>query len=284
MATRIGISRVAVWKAIQGLNSCGYTITSSPAGYILEKDMRDSLQPWEFGSDETRFLHLEDTESTMTRAFTAALNGAADGFVVTTERQSAGRGTGNKTWHSAPGDLLCTVVTRPHLIPAYAWRQMMAAQCAMVRAIRSVSDTEALIGWPNDILIPNAEKGYAGKAVGLLAEYVASGNDIRFFNLGTGVNTGTKRLPATAAAVKAGRKNLLQEFLSELQKIKPEDSELAAEWNSRCIHTGKPISYQQKNETHTGVFQGIDAAGWAIINDCHFPPGDITIREKGRLS
>lgn len=62
------ISRVSVWKAIQSLQASGYGISSTRAGYFLEKDLKDSLFPWEFGAEEELFFHFPETESTMTEA------------------------------------------------------------------------------------------------------------------------------------------------------------------------------------------------------------------------
>ena len=58
MAEAIGVSRVAVWKAIKTLNDSGYAISAAPAGYRLERDRSDCVFHWEFSPDEKGFKYI----------------------------------------------------------------------------------------------------------------------------------------------------------------------------------------------------------------------------------
>jgi len=300
IAEKIGVSRVAVWKTIQSLNASGYRIASAPLGYHLEQDIGDSLFPWEFGSGEDSVRHWDSTDSTMNRAREAALSGASDGLVLIAERQSDGRGTGSKKWESAPGGLFFTLITRPNLNQAYAHRQVLAAQCAMVRSIRELTGIEAQTAWPNDILIPGANplsdsthtpnSPTAGKAGGILCETLTTGNSISFLNLGIGINTGTQPSLSGTTHIASGRKELLQTFLREFEKHPASDQDLVSHWNSLSATTGKTVRYcdQQNGKNYQGLFTGLDPAGWAIIvqpenstSENHFPPGSISIVNKG---
>ena len=68
IANKIGLSRVSVWKAVNALENAGYKIDSTKNGYILSKDIKDSLFPWELASDENSSVHFKETTSTMEEA------------------------------------------------------------------------------------------------------------------------------------------------------------------------------------------------------------------------
>lgn len=286
IAEALGLSRVAVWKAVKSLNEAGYRVSSGPDGYALASDRLDSLQPWEFGKHESLVKHYDEIGSTMDKARDEALAGCEDGLVVLAERQSAGRGTGGKTWVSPAGGLFFTMVLRPHLGSAWCNRLVLSAQLAMVDAIRSVSGLEAFPGWPNDILLPE------GKAGGILAETLSSGNRLEFLNLGIGINTNASAAPGSAS-IPAGRKELLDAFLSAFRAAEREfdpfagDDSLLRAWNARCPVAGKTVGFLAGGNAESGLFWGIDAAGWAIVerNDetIHCPPGSIALRNKGTL-
>ena len=68
IANKIGLSRVSVWKAVNALENAGYKIDSTKNGYILSKDIKDSLFPWELACDENFSVHFKETTSTMEEA------------------------------------------------------------------------------------------------------------------------------------------------------------------------------------------------------------------------
>jgi BirA family biotin operon repressor/biotin-[acetyl-CoA-carboxylase] ligase len=101
-------------------------------------------------------LHLRRTDSTNTRARELAAAGAPHGTLVTAGEQTAGRGRQGRVWTAPAGKtLLCSVVVRepPRLLP-------LAAGVA----VAEVAAPEALVKWPNDILIDGR------KVAGILVE------------------------------------------------------------------------------------------------------------------
>jgi len=101
-------------------------------------------------------VHLRRADSTNQRARELAAAGAPHGTLVTATEQSAGRGRQGRTWTAPPGRaVLASVVVRdpPHLLP-------LAAGVA----VASVAGDEALIKWPNDVLIGGR------KVAGILVE------------------------------------------------------------------------------------------------------------------
>jgi BirA family biotin operon repressor/biotin-[acetyl-CoA-carboxylase] ligase len=101
-------------------------------------------------------VHLRRTDSTNERARELAVRGAPHGTLVTASEQTAGRGRQGRTWSAPAGKaLLCSLVLRdpPRLLP-------LAAGVA----VAEVAGENALIKWPNDILIEDR------KVAGILVE------------------------------------------------------------------------------------------------------------------
>jgi BirA family biotin operon repressor/biotin-[acetyl-CoA-carboxylase] ligase len=101
-------------------------------------------------------VHLRRTDSTNERARELAVRGAPHGTLVTAGQQTAGRGRQGRTWVAPAGRaLLCSVVVRdpPRLLP-------LAAGVA----VASTVGPEALVKWPNDVLVDGR------KVAGILVE------------------------------------------------------------------------------------------------------------------
>ena len=98
MSRALGVSRAAVWKAMESLRDEGYVIYSAPRrGYALESSP-DKLSAGELagalaGRRVGRALVcLETVDSTNNEVKRRALAGAADGLAVVAEQQTGGRG------------------------------------------------------------------------------------------------------------------------------------------------------------------------------------------------
>ncbi len=101
-------------------------------------------------------LHMRSTDSTNERAKELALGAAPHGTLVTAARQTAGRGRQGRSWVAPSGRaLLCSLVLRhaPRLLP-------LAAGVA----VADVAGPEALVKWPNDVLLERR------KVAGILVE------------------------------------------------------------------------------------------------------------------
>jgi BirA family transcriptional regulator, biotin operon repressor / biotin---[acetyl-CoA-carboxylase] ligase len=101
-------------------------------------------------------LHLRVTTSTNDRARVLTQGGAPHGTLVTAGEQRAGRGRQGRTWSAPPGRaLLLSLVLRdpPALLPLTA-----------ALAVAQVAGPEALIKWPNDVLLEGR------KVAGILTE------------------------------------------------------------------------------------------------------------------
>lgn len=214
LAAELGVTRAAVWKAIERLRREGYEIEAEPGrGYRLVRPP-DRLLPAEIERHFRRRLlagdivHRDLVDSTNRLAIELARGGAVEGTAVVAERQTAGRGRLGRTWESPPGtNLYLSVVLRPALSPLEVPRLTLAAAVAVVDAIGSTTGLRAGIKWPNDVLLEGR------KACGILTELEAEAERVRFVVVGIGVNLNALeedfptelRAKATSLAIVLGR-------------------------------------------------------------------------------
>lgn len=144
----------------------------------------------------TRFAghlrHLRLTSSTSDRALEAARAGETVGVWIADE-QTAGRGRGGHTWHSAPGDGLYVSVLLTTPIPlsnasALSFAVAITAQSAIAQVTGFTPRERIDIRWPNDLIL-NTARG-SRKCGGILIETAASPIDatLRYVILGIGIN------------------------------------------------------------------------------------------------
>src|SRR5258708_7756038 len=113
--------------------------------------------------------------STNSHAIELARAGAAEGTLVITDHQTAGRGRVGRAWEPLPRQQLTfSLLLRPPFAPH--WLVMMSA-LAVADAIEAVTGIQPEIKWPNDVLIGGR------KVCGILIE-TSDG----FAVLGIGVN------------------------------------------------------------------------------------------------
>ena len=150
----------------------------------------------------------EVTGSTNVTALELAAAGAPEWTLVAAAHQTEGRGRFGREWRNEPGHaLMFSLVLRPELAPHRAGLITLLAGACMATAAREVG-TAVRCKWPNDLTVGS------GKAGGILAESVVSGERLGYVVLGVGVNIGA--FPADvpeAAALDVDDRELLEVFL-----------------------------------------------------------------------
>ena len=189
ISRRLKVSRTTVWKRMKQLREAGYQIEASTrSGYRLIQSP-DLLTPSEIKPIlKTKWMgktihHFQTIDSTNSKAYQLALNGAGEGEVVISESQEKGRGRLGRQWFSPPFlNLYLSVILRPKIPPHQAPLITLMAAVATADAIRRFSGLLPLIKWPNDILLRDR------KVAGLLNEIHSEMDRIHFVILGIGVN------------------------------------------------------------------------------------------------
>lgn len=140
-----------------------------------------------------RIVVLEATGSTNDDARRLAAEGAPEGTVVLAERQSAGRGRLGRSWDSPErAGLYLSVLLRPTEPPEDIGRYPIAAAVAVCSACRAFVGADAVLKWPNDVLV------HGRKLAGILSE-LRQGNSGTELVLGVGVNVNQTREDFEAA-------------------------------------------------------------------------------------
>ncbi len=281
LAMKLGISRTMVWKHIKALEREGFTVEAVPSlGYrILSEpdrlrldDIRQGLRTKRLGKE----LHLFSTvDSTNILAMEMASQGAPEGAVVIAETQTGGRGRLGRKWVSPKGNLYFSVILRPN-VPTYkAPLITLMGAVAVASAVRTACEAEALIKWPNDILL-------SGKKVcGLLTEMSAEPDRIRHIALGIGINVNMDldELPAevrglaTTLAAEGGeridRSRLLQDVFRNLERwygiFLENEADVLREWELLNMTVGSRVAVSGLGETIEGLAEGIDQEGRLLL-------------------
>ena len=147
----IGITRAAVWKAVENLRRQGYDIEARTGkGYRLRQSpdllRRETVEPYLTARREN-WQVLETVDSTNSLCRRLALEGAPDGTAVLADCQTAGRGRRGRSFQSAAGKgLFFSVLWRPHCPPEKLLPLTALSAVATCRAIRRVCGAEAQIG------------------------------------------------------------------------------------------------------------------------------------------
>src|SRR5207249_7050697 len=171
---------------IAGHPATGYRLRSIPD--LLLPEM---LAPLAKGTIFSHIHHYYRIGSTNTQAMEAAAAGASEGSVFLAEEQTAGRGRGAHTWHSARSvGIHCSVILRPALPPSEVLILSLAAGLAVHDAVRQMdSRIEPDLKWPNDLLVEGK------KFCGILAEMNAEATRVRYIVVGIGINVNQTRFP-----------------------------------------------------------------------------------------
>jgi BirA family biotin operon repressor/biotin-[acetyl-CoA-carboxylase] ligase len=238
----------------------------------------------------TRFAahlhHFTTVSSTNTLLLEAATKSAPEGTVYVADEQTAGRGRGGHSWHSAPGDgLYVSVLVKPSLRLRQALWLSLATGIAAQKAIHSTACITADLRWPNDLLFSNQKLG------GILVETAAgSGEDALLHHavIGMGINVNHESMPldlyplATSLRLITGKPQdrqliliaLLRALDHELTLLEDDANNLESAEKpllerfsdaSTWVH-GRRVSVPEQGG-YTGTTAGLDTRGFLLV-DC----------------
>ena len=160
LAKELGVSRAAVWKAVESLKKSGYEIEAvTHKGYRIaaNNDLLSAQSIAPFLEEHCRKLKIQSfssLESTNLTAKQLALGGAEEGTVILAEEQTLGRGRLGRSFFSPAGTgIYLSVILRPELKASEAVLVTTAAAVAVCRAVKEIAGAEAQIKWVNDIYL-----------------------------------------------------------------------------------------------------------------------------------
>lgn len=189
LAECLGITRSAVWKAVNELKEIGYKIHSVQSrGYILddENSMLSAASIKKYiKTDSFNFIVEDKVSSTNTVIKEMAEKGEGEFTVLIANSQTAGRGRFGRTFFSPPeSGIYMSILLRPRFsAQSSLYLTTCAAVCA-ARAIENASEIPAKIKWVNDIYL--AER----KVCGILTEASVDfeSGSLNYAVIGIGIN------------------------------------------------------------------------------------------------
>lgn len=300
LASALGVSRNAVWKAVRQLRREGHEIDAVPSrGYALRADSGVLSVPGVQKHLRCDGLTLDCQKvvtSTMHAAKQAAEAGAAEGHTVIAETQTAGKGRMGRSFYSPAGSgVYLSIVLRPRFGAEQSLLITTCAAVAVARAIEEVTGRDAQIKWVNDIYVEGK------KVCGILTEAaidVESGG-LHYAVLGIGVNLTTPPggFPADIAQ-KAGalyaddpggdlRCRMAAAVLNQFFDLYPKlpEKPFLDEYRRRSLLTGQRVDVLRGDISQPAVVRGIDDDFALIVTyddgtTAHLSSGDVSIRKK----
>ncbi len=282
LSGHLGFSRAYVWKYIGKLREDGYEIYAVPhLGYKLVSspdklfgfEISNGLATKTFGRESIHYY--ASITSTNDRAYELAEAGEGEGTVVVAETQTKGKGRIGRKWISPEGGgVYLSIILKPDFETDEIPTITLMAGAALVQAIKKTSGVEAVMKWPNDVLV--GEK----KVSGILTEIKAQPDRVDFLVLGIGVNVNTpsNKLPSegTSLLMESGKtvdrielvRGLLSEIEKRYNKLKKNGFvSMRDEYKSLSSVIGKKVKVQEHHRVLEGTAVDVDEKGALIVRD-----------------
>lgn len=212
--------------------------------------------------------------------------------LITSEKQTGGRGRQGKSFSSPEGGLYMTLLLRCGMPITTAVGATSCSAVAVSRAIKNVCGIDTGIKWVNDI--------YAGgkKLCGILTEAV---NDYsrgisEYLVIGIGINVlSTPVVPSSSVECTclselgsaASREELCAGIARELISMRDKSFDFSLyseEYTARSVVIGREITFTRNGETKHGTALGIDKHGGLIVCSDNetllLDSGEISVRLK----
>lgn len=285
LAHRFGISRSAVWKAIEGLRAEGLEIAAAagkgyrltqPLDLIDESALRTALRRRAPQLEGVEVLWRIDSSSSELRRRQAA--GVRGRHLLLAESQTAGRGRLGRSWSSPPAANLYLSLSWRLQRPASALGGLsLALGVAVTEALLALGVDQLGLKWPNDILRHGRKLG------GLLVELGGELGGPSDLVLGLGLNV---RMPAAAgnaidqpwadladladSGSLPSRADIAVEVVAALvQALETYEREGFAAFRARFealdALRGRQVTLREGEGQSTGVVRGVDAEGGLLV-------------------
>ena len=301
LSERLGVSRTAVWKAVNALREDGLRIDSvANEGYrLLTNDdsltaegVKALLHTKLLGCEVLVLPEVSSTNTIMKREYAAI---KPEGFALLAQKQTAGRGRLGRTFVSPDGGMYLTVLLRPALPLDKLHFLTIAAAVAVCRAIEETCGFLPSIKWVNDVLHQGkklcgilTEASIVGETGGLDYVIVGIGINLRFnaevppelSSIIGSLSDFSARVPRRAELTAAVLAHF-EELYLPLQK--GDSAPLIASYRALLCCIGKPILVVENGVSSPAVCNGINDQGHLLVTmedglPRELQTGEISIR------
>lgn len=283
LCEQFGVSRTAVWKAINQLKKEGYEIEAvqnrgyhivSAPDVLSENELRSIRKTRWIGEN---IYYYDVTDSTNLRANRLAEEGAPHGTLVVADAQEAGRGRRGRAWDSVGGiSIYMTLLLKPDIDSANASMLTLVAAMAVSEGIRRVTGLDAGIKWPNDIVVNGK------KVCGILTEMSAQMDYVNHIVIGIGINVHNESFSeeiastATSLLIESGKRWNRAELIEAVWEAFEDYYEvyLATQdlkglrngYDALLVNKGQRVRVLDPKEPFEGVAQGVTDRGELIVD------------------
>jgi BirA family biotin operon repressor/biotin-[acetyl-CoA-carboxylase] ligase len=309
LAQLLGVSRTAIWKALNGLEELGIELHRVPKrGYrwVLGPSLLNASRIGQCLSDSTRaqlrnlhlHFHIDSTNSQLLKMQDLP---ARQSDVCLAEYQSAGRGRRGRQWVAPFGGGLCLSVSRTFAeTPRQLGALSLAAGVAVLRALARLNLPGAGLKWPNDLLFNGRKLG------GILIELRAEAAGPVYTVIGVGLNVRLSadvrediRLGSDGEALEAAALNeiagatavdrnllaaaIIDELIAMLDKFQHSGfRSFAPAWIEADALAATPVRVLAGEEVFKGLARGIDEEGALLLETpgrlLRFTSGEVSLR------
>ena len=298
ISRQAGVSRAAVWKAVEQLRQEGYGIESVPnRGYRLTRvtarlrpeELAEQFRDCRIGRELLCFDTIDSTNNELKRR---AVSGTVDGTVILADQQTGGRGRRGRSFVSPAGKgLYLSAALRPRcplseISTLTAWTAV-----ALCDAVEAVCGVRPGIKWPNDLVLNRK------KLCGILTEIgiEAESREVDYAVVGIGINCARVDLPPEVSAMSAsleaftGQKPdrarlaaALVRSLCELeQALFTEKDAWLREFAAHCITIGQDVKLVRGDDVTYAHADGIDEEAALLVT---YPDGTKAAVASGEVS
>lgn len=302
LGEQLGISRSAVWKQIQRLETLGIEVYSVkgrgyriPAGLdLLDQARVTEMLPPDLVARLDRLEFANEVESTNTLALSALRSGARNGLFAA-EFQTRGRGRRGREWVSPYAANLCF---------SLAWRfsaglaalegLSLGVGLALREGLRRIGVEEVQLKWPNDLLSRGRKLG------GILVEISGDAAGECEVVIGVGLNVAMpasqlERISQPCIDVSSllsnrpGRNQLLATLVESLfETLDTFESQgfavMREQWQQANAHRDAAVRLISGSNEVSGICRGVDERGALLLESegqvQAYYGGEISVRAQ----
>jgi BirA family biotin operon repressor/biotin-[acetyl-CoA-carboxylase] ligase len=244
----------------------------------------------------TRFVgkqlyYYDVLTSTMNKAREKALKGAVEGTTIIADEQTSGRGRMGRTWLSPQGNIALSLILKPDLehLPSL----VMIASLAVLRTIKKMTNIDAVIKWPNDVLIKDK------KVSGILIENEVRDRIVNYTIIGIGLNIylDISEYPEISTIATSlwqakpqtiSKPEIMATLLAELERLylaAKKGAPIHEEWRAHLDTLGKWVEIKCGDIIEQGIAVGVMANGNLLLrqangNTTEILAGDVTVLKR----
>ncbi len=297
----LGISRAAVWKHLQGLQTLGVDVFAVRGrGYALSQalellDAERVTAELEAGGPRLSGIEIHpELDSTNRYLAARAQTGLPSAYACLAERQTHGRGRRGRAWVSPFGrnlylSLYWCFPDSPETLAGLS----LAVGVAVARALAEIGLAEVRLKWPNDLFWSGAKLGgvlleMAGESAGPCHVVIGVGVNISMPDDGSAASIDQPWADVSRAMGRTASRNqiagvVLRHVLLAASTYQADGIEpFLDEWRARDLVNGLAVELRLPDRTVNGTALGVDAQGALLLEHgggvARFAAGEVSLR------